>query len=229
MNWRQLVPAFLKPVLRPVHRTVGTLTGALRDRPRRREECHAYWKAPDDGCNLPEFYLQRGHARSEFLVQLIRRHLSPDAHVLEIGCNAGRNLHHLHRAGFTQLAAIEISENAVALLRESYPEMARRLQLHVGAVEDVIRSLADGQFDLVFTMAVLEHIHRDSEWVFDEMARVTRGLLITVEDEQNRSWRHFPRNYQAVFESRGLRQVEQVDCSRVLELSQAFVARVFRK
>jgi SAM-dependent methyltransferase len=202
------------------------LLRALFHRPKPREALHAYWKAPDEA-NRPEAYVRGGHERSAFLVEVIRRHAAPAERILEIGCNAGRNLDHLFRAGYTRLAGLELSENAVRLLRATYPDMARQTALHVGALEDRVRGFANGEFDLVYTMAVLEHIHTDSDWVFGEIARIARRTLVTIEDEREASWRHFPRNYRKVFERLGLRQVEEAGA--VPGLSRAFVLRVFRK
>jgi len=78
-------------------------------------------------------------------------------------------------------------------------------------------------------MAVLEHIPTESEFIFGEMCRITRHLLITIEDEQGISWRHFPRNYQRVFESLGLKQIEEINCVKVSGLGEDFIARVFKK
>jgi hypothetical protein len=65
--------------------------------------------------------------------------------LLEVGCNVGRNLNDLHRAG-------------------------------VGPAETVLPTYAPRSVDLVFTMAVLEHIHPASRTVFAEIARVARRL-----------------------------------------------------
>ena len=78
-------------------------------------------------------------------------------------------------------------------------------------------------------MAVPEYIHKDSEWVFAEMARITKNLLVTIEDERGSSWRHFPRNYRKVFERLGMKQTEDLNCHGVDGLSAAFYARVFEK
>jgi SAM-dependent methyltransferase len=198
----------------------------LFHRPKPRAALHAYWRAPDDA-NRPQAYVEGGHERSAFLVEILRRHAAPTDRILEIGCNAGRNLEHLFRAGFANLAGLEISPGALDVLRATYPELARAAALHLGALEERARGFADGEFDAVYTMAVLEHIHRDSDWVFAEIARIAGRVLITIEDERERSWRHFPRNYRRVFEPLGWKQVEETGA--VPGLSRAFVARVFRR
>ena len=215
-------PNFMKPLLRPLYIRYLQLLKINRD------ELHTYWKNPWDGANRPEIYLD-GVARSEFLGQLVGKNVGPDAKILEIGCNIGRNLNYLFEAGFKNLHAIEISETAVQLLRETYPEMANCIEICNVPVEDVIKHLGENEYDLVFTMAVLEHIHTDSEWIFVEMVRICKERLITIEDERSVSWRHFPRNYKRVFEELGMQQMEEVNCSEVEGLGSVFVARVFRK
>ncbi len=165
-------------------------------------------------------------------MRLVRDHcgLPAGAPVLEVGCNAGRNLEHLFGAGHRNLSAIEINADAIALLRRSFPDMAARLDLRHGPAENLLPGFPSAHFDLVFTMAVLEHLHDDSESVFAGIARVCRRFLITIEDEHRVSWRHFPRNYRKVFEPLGLAQILEQRCDPAIHgLSEVHVARVFRR
>lgn len=195
------------------------------------EAFQAFWRSPDAG-NQPECYVQENvQPRSTLLRHLAERHTSPDRAVLEIGCNAGRNLNTLYGAGYRDLYGIEIREEAAACLRQTYPKLAASLKLSVAPVEDVIRSYADGQFGLVFTMAVLAHIHPDvSSSVFEEIARVAGNVLITIEDESGDSWKHVPRCYKDIFENLGFEEIESLRCSpQEHALPEIFVARVFYK
>ncbi len=190
---------------------------------------HQYWRTPSDGLNDPDDYASPAR-RTQFLLGLLRRHVSAEASLLEIGCNVGRNLNGLYDAGFKRLSGIEISKRAITALRKHFPGLAEEATIHVGAVEDLVQAFHDDQFDLVFTMAVLEHIHPDSEWIFPEVVRITRRFLVTVEDEDPiLSWRIFPRNYREVFEAMGMEQLESLSCQGIEGLGRGFVARVFRK
>ena len=80
----------------------------------------------------------------------------------------------------------------------------------------------------MFTMAALQHIHPDSEWVFPEIVRIT-DTLITVEDEVATTWLCFSRNYKAIFEKLGMKQIEALSCANVPGLSCDYIARVFGK
>lgn len=195
--------------------------------PRTQDDLHAYWRSPPDSRNQPDCYLAVSDDRSEALRLLLERHVSDPAScsVLEIGCNAGRNLECLRNSGFGQLAGVEISRSALDSLRRAYPQLAANAELHEGPVEQVLPSL-DQAYDVVFTMAVLEHLHPESEHVFAEMVRVSKTLLVTVEDEKGLSERHYARNYARVFSQLGMVEQEQLtEFSTVLP--KGFVARVF--
>lgn len=186
-----------------------------------RDELHSYWRSPD-GANNPATYYGSAE-RSTFLLSLIKKHVGPDASIIELGCNVGRNLNYLWQAGYRNLSGVEINEDAIKKMKEGYPDM--KPTIYRGTIEDRIKEME--QYDLVFTMAVLEHIHRDSEWVFSEMARIAMKYLITIEDEKNASERHFPRNYKQIFESLHLREIYEHNCADVPMLSAKFNARIF--
>ena len=204
---------------------IGRLRLRTLKQPRSRDELHEYWRAPDQDNAAADY--REGAERSAYLVDLMDRHVSRDGAVLEIGCNVGRNLHHLREAGYKNLSGVEISQEAVDLMKETFPDVAANAQIHVGPVEEQVKTFADGQFEAVYTMAVLEHIHTDSDWVFDEMARIASRRIIVLEDEKSRTWRHFQRNYREVFEKAGGRQLEEADLTDVPGLGSKFVARVF--
>jgi SAM-dependent methyltransferase len=141
--------------------------------------------------------------------------------VLELGCNAGRNLKALNDAGWTDLTAIELSDAALATLRDAFPALAGDATLLHGTLAE----LSDGAFDVVFSMAVLEHVHYDSDWVLEHVVRVCRGRLVAIENERDISERTFPRDYRKVFEALGATQIEEL--ARPPGLGEGFVARVF--
>jgi len=149
-----------------------------------REELYKYWKKPY-GLNLPEDYLKVKDLRTVFLTRLVEKYADHQANILEIGCNVGRNLNSLLLSGFKHLHGIEINKNALELMKKAYPELARIGTYFNAPVETVIKDLDDDSYDVVFTMAVLEHIHPSSSFVFKEMVRITRRYIITIKGERN--------------------------------------------
>lgn len=170
----------------------------------------------------PDYYAYHGpNAVSERLRALFTDRLGRDASVLEVGSSAGRHLAHLEAAGFHELTGIEVNADAVRVMRETYPDLARVATVHEARVEDVIREVADGTFDAVFTVETLQHLPPDSAWVFDELARVTDDLLVTVENEGsvagdetgvtyvNDEIPLYYRDWGYVFENAGLREIDR--------------------
>ena len=200
----------------------------LRTQRLTRDELHDYWSRPNDGVNIPENFMREDYQqRTQFLLRIVEEIAEPNAKILEIGCNVGRNLNGLFEVGFIALTGIEISEYAAKMLKEIYPKMASHATIFNQPVERIIRKLGDDIFDVVFTMAVLEHIPYDSEFIFKEIVRITSKYLITIEDEKCISKRHFPRNYTRVFEPLGMQEIQHINCKDVKGLGPNFEARIF--
>ncbi|HBE73717.1 MAG TPA: class I SAM-dependent methyltransferase [candidate division Zixibacteria bacterium] len=190
------------------------------------KEIHSYWKNPGDAGNKPECYLETPEtlARSEYLVNLVKNTGGKNDSILEIGCNVGRNLNCLRKNGYVRLSGIEISENAVKYMKDHYPELYDSVTIHNVAIENVIKKFNDLEYDVVFTMAVLEHLHWDSEWVMKEIARISKKAIITIEDEKTMGWKHFGRNYKNIFEEYGFKQV--LEDTNIADLDDCTIARI---
>jgi len=191
-----------------------------------REEIHQYWQNPPSG-NLPNTYIKTLDNRSGYLVELIKRYGISSDRILEIGCNVGRNLEFLFKSNFQNLNAIEINSKAILLLKETFPIMADNLQIFFGSVEEQILFLQDNSFDITFTMAVFQHIHPDSNFIFPHVTRITKKYLITVENEGSIGPTHFPRNYQKIFESLEMKQIYEEEWIKIL--GKGYWLRIFKK
>lgn len=191
-----------------------------------RAEMLAYWTNPPDQANKPVEYT-KDVVKSGFLCYIIKKYNIPGP-IMELGCNVGRNLNALDLNGYHNLSGIEINPEAIDLMATTYPDTFRKSYIRIGPIETHIKHYWDKTFDLVFTMAVLEHIHQDSYWIFAEIARITNKYLITIESESHFSKRHHPRNYKKVFEETGLTAIEKINCEGVSGLG-GYTARVFSK
>ena len=222
-----------RALLEKIRPRLGIRSAIARWRHRRRPPVdrtafHDYWRSPPEEVNAPETYLS-GSEASPFLYELVARYVEPAAPILEIGCNVGRNLAYLHARGYPNLTGIEINSEALTVMRREHPALATDATLINEPVEEVVSTFKDQQFELVFTVAVLEHLHSDSEWVFGEIGRSAR-CVITIEDEKSVHWRVIPRNYRRALESStDLVQVEERACADVVGLGPAFTARVFQR
>ncbi|MCH2666131.1 hypothetical protein MK139_17565 [bacterium] len=72
----------------------------------------------------PSTYIDFGVEDSNLFSEVLS-FLPSDARILEIGCNAGRNLDYLFRAGYTNLWGIEIGSAAVEMFGATFPRDAR--------------------------------------------------------------------------------------------------------
>jgi SAM-dependent methyltransferase len=227
MPIRELIPSPIKHLFRQPYYFFRRRW--LYAHPKPIETIHDYWQHPDDA-NDPRKYLT-GRTRSKWLVGILEKYVPKEGSLLELGCNVGRNLNEAYQAGYRNLEAIEINPEAIEILRQSYPAMASAANIHLGRIEDNIQSIASKS--CILTMAVLVHIHPASEWIFSEMAKRAKTLIV-IEAENDATWRHFARDYKKIFEGFGMRQLEEINCNEVPELKaeselQTYVARVFQR
>lgn len=90
-----------------LERVRGKFFGSKMDRP---DELHEFWRQAAPAMNEPAEYVA-ATGRSDALLALVAD-LPPGSRVLEVGCNAGRNLAHLARAGYV-VEGVEINPHAV--------------------------------------------------------------------------------------------------------------------
>lgn len=134
----------------------------------------------------PEYYAHIGPNQvSETLADVFNHYVDDGANILEIGCGSGRHLAHLRDQGFQNLTGIDINDESFEVMAEAYPRLVDTGTFHSGAVEDFLPEFDDGEFDVLYSVETLQHIHPDDEWVFEECARVTADFLITAENEGN--------------------------------------------
>ena len=189
-----------------------------------------YWNNPppeDNNCPM-DYYGPSGWFRSAHLSFYLANipDLLKEAKILEIGSGVGRNLAVLKFAGYENLTGVELSQASIDTMRDLMP-ILNFTPVHQGPAEEVLYSMAPDSFDLVFTMAVLEHLPPESEHVFEQIVKITKTYLLTIEDEVCVSSRHFPRNYKRVFEPLGLKEIDVE--KKLPHLSFGFQLRLFTK
>lgn len=174
------------------------------------DQCAEFWTAREvgDEQNGPDAYAEKPLDVVEFLNDFWSPEVTPDDSVLEIGCNAGPNLEGLRQLGFSDLAGVEISATAVSEMRRVFPDLAGLATIHQGRAEEVLPALPASSRDVVFTMAVLIHVHPSSHAVMAEMVRVAQKYVCVVEAEDVTTNYVFARNYRRVFERLGCTEVK---------------------
>jgi len=146
-------------------------------------EVRRQW-ADRSGEYSPEYYAYYGpDETSETICNILDRFVDRDASILEVGCSSGRHLAHLHDHGFETLSGIDVNDDAFDVMAEAYPELAADGTFYHDSIETVVGEFDDDQFDVVYSVETLQHLHPDAEWVFEDLARITADLLITIENE----------------------------------------------
>lgn len=200
------------------------------------EENHRSW-AERSGEFSPSYYARIGpNEVSETILEVLDHYVGTDASVLELGCSSGRHLAHLRGHGYDDLTGIDINDDSFDVMADHYPQLADAGRFHAGAIEDVLPEMPDDAFDVVYSVETLQHVHPENEWVFEDVVRVTRDLLITAENEGNSPRRGrgdasvscvhddfplFHRDWKDVFSSLGLAQL-------LREPTERDTVRVFR-
>ncbi|HEV7807758.1 MAG TPA: class I SAM-dependent methyltransferase [Solirubrobacteraceae bacterium] len=173
------------------------------------ERCRRYWatRTSDGADNRPVDYARKPVAIVDLLHDFWTPEVSVDDEILELGCNVGANLERLRQLGYRRLRGAEINANALAELPRHFPELAADVGLLQGSFEELLATLEAGSVHVVFTMAVLLHLHPQSDFVFDEMVRIAGRYVCVVEAESATLPYIFARDYGRVFTRRGWREV----------------------
>ena len=176
---------------------------------------HGYWKDPEhfhglgnDDTNAPESYIECPEKNRD-LVEIIKKYCSPTDEIFDIGCNVGRNLDCIYKAGFHNLTGLDINDKALEMGKKRFPDTVGKSNLICSPIEDYLWKENNKRYDVVFTMGVLMHLHPTSDWVYSIFFHTAKKYFITVEDEWNHSNKALPRNYKDIFEDIGFSQVEE--------------------
>ena len=151
-----------------------------------------------------KYYLELDDLARMLLREIVSR-TKPTDHILDLGCNVGRELNHLWTEGYRHLTGVEIGVEPVRAMGEVFSETALGSRIFNKSMTEAVLEFEDGEFDLVYAHGSLVSLSAREQFVFDEMARISRKYIITVENEW--SLLLFPRDFGKVFTARGFRQI----------------------
>ena len=190
-----------------------------------------YWTNPDIQ-NRPEGYLDNENTilRSQYLLKKIRsRFRSKNTSILELGCNSGRNLNALWESGYFNLAGIDINSDAIELMGRAYP--ALECDSYIGIFENILPKLIT-QYDLVFSMAALSHVHPDTiNLIIFHMKRIAKKGIITIDFEISAKMnRMYPKDYKSLIEDDEWKLMDtEIVSNKADKALSNFTYRFFRK
>jgi SAM-dependent methyltransferase len=171
-----------------------------------RKDHRKYWQTRNTGDDHgPQRYTEEDHSTYVLFADLLRV-LGKDASFLEVGCNAGRNLNFLLNAGYRNLAGIEINETSInETLRCHFPQLYDTALFYIGNAADEIKKIEDNRYDVVFSIAVLEHIPPEDMSLFRDMVRVSKKYIAVITGENSKV---YPYDFHKVFERAGCKTVQ---------------------
>lgn len=174
---------------------------------------------------VPDFYINL-YAASEYYVRKLAQHAPKSWSILELGANCGRNLDYFYKAGWRNVAGIELNEMAVVNAHVYYPDVAQTIRM--GLIQELLPDW--GPVDIIFTSVTLMHIPWTDDWVLDAIAEKARKLIMTteIEDSSYPVGLKFQRNYKEEFEKRGFKQAEWVERTRVHKIG-ACTTRILKR
>ncbi|MFB6082487.1 MAG: class I SAM-dependent methyltransferase [Halanaeroarchaeum sp.] len=147
------------------------------------DEVRQTW-ADRTGEYSPAYYAYYGpDETSERLRRVLAERVGRSGAVLELGCSSGRHLAALHEDGFTDLAGVEVNEDAFAVMADQYPDLHDAGTFFADALEAVLPEFPEDRFDAIYSVETMQHVHPDADWVFAEVARVAADVVVTVEHE----------------------------------------------
>lgn len=129
--------------------------------------------------------------RLKYLRDRIDQHWQSDEHgfrplegksALDVGCGAGLLAEPLARLGAT-VTAIDASEALIAAARAHAAAMGLAIDYRASAVEKL-----DGQFDLVTSMEVVEHVADPAAFARSLAARLALGGLLVISTPNRTAW-----------------------------------------
>jgi SAM-dependent methyltransferase len=177
-----------------------------------RNKCINLWKNKtnqlNDG-NRPIDYATKDLSMIEKMVDSIKYDIPINSSILELGSNCGINLNVLSKNGYHNINGMEINPHAIDEMYKSFPQL--KVNIANISFEDGLKCIPSDSFDLIFSMAVLLHVHPSSNLIFDEIARISKKYICIVEAETLNCKYIFPRNYKRLFESRRFTEIKYIE------------------
>ena len=165
-----------------------------------------YWEIQDrDTTHTPVTYTKAESSTFAMFKELLEV-LDKQAFLIEIGCNAGRNLNYLLEQGYKNLAGIEINPFAVHdVMKEYFPELYRIGIFYTGSANTEIKKIEDGKYDVVFAHSVLIHIEPSERSLFYDMVRISSKYIVIFSQENVDT--QYPYDFKKLFEGLGCKEI----------------------
>ena len=156
-----------------------------------------YWKKQSlNSRHNPTNYLIPDELTKVLFRDVICRIEKSDS-IIEIGCNAGRNLQYLFEKGYHNLSGMDINRIAIEnVLKEKYPKLYNACKFYIGNAAEEIKNIPDSSFEIVFSKGVLIHIPPKDNSIFEHMVRISKKYIVIYTSENGSPC---PYDFQKIF------------------------------
>lgn len=181
------------------------------------KDCHDVWKQlvnSHESLSNPEIYVTKPKDIIELMNSFWSPDVTPNMSVFELGCNCGVNLNWLSTYGFSNFGGIDINKNAINKMKEYYTKLYKTGNFHIGSIEDKLHNISTKEYDVVFSMATLQHIHHTSNETFPEIVRIAKKYILTLENESMNYGYMFARNYKDILEPLGCKEIKNLQITK---------------
>ncbi len=156
----------------------------------------AYWEKQSVGDpHGPDKFVAMDPLSPPLLEDVAARLSGPDSPVLDLGCNAGRNLSALFQKGFKNLHGVDVQREAFEHMKRVFPEMHAAARLHQATYQAYLPTVADGAFDVVYSQAAVEFVSPAFPLV-RHLARIARRAVVLLVNEGGHN---YPRLWEVEF------------------------------
>lgn len=87
------------------------------------------------------------------------------ARILDAGSGGGYTVNELYKEGFTNIWGFDLSESGIRIAKESFPEVGERFEVHDAYEEKLPDSFIQGDYDLVLSAEVIEHLYDPRRYI----------------------------------------------------------------
>lgn len=178
------------------------------------KDCHDIWKQmvnSYESLSNPEVYVSKPKDIVDLMHDFWSPEITSDMSIFELGCNCGVNLNWLSTYGYSKFGGIDINKNAIRKMKEYYSKIYKNGKFHIGSLEDKLSKINTKEYDVVFSMATLQHIHTTADNIFPEIVRIANKYILTLENESVNHGYMFARNYKEVFENLGCKEIKSME------------------
>lgn len=145
---------------------------------------HRNWENQELGeRHGPDQFLNLTDTSNVLVDEVVSRATSPNAAILDLGCNVGRHLHALWLRGFRNLYGVDVQHAALKSMCSTFPEMMPSVTINQGTFQNYLPKISDDSFEVSFTHGATLELVPPTFPICQELSRVSRQFVVLMISE----------------------------------------------